>query len=229
MVAETFVVNAYAAIVSWTYILLVILIIAKILDFVTGGSLFRNWGRGGDDYERDRGGDGRDRRTGGGNREPREPRPEHPEGHTGRVIIRVQNIDRKGIPGVKVSIYTQGKRSWNWFVRKFKLAVISTPYVGRTDDNGVAEFHSVPAGNIIIELNKEGYHIMKPWVRKYFSTLRKGGTYFYTATYLEPEKDADLPPFTLLQTGDEAKGFEPTVDCLEFRPDGNADLTVRVT
>ncbi|MBN2459717.1 hypothetical protein JXB28_05520 [Candidatus Woesearchaeota archaeon] len=44
MAAEQFIINAYAAIVSWTYILLTILLIVKIIQFFTGGGL--GWGGG---------------------------------------------------------------------------------------------------------------------------------------------------------------------------------------
>jgi hypothetical protein len=40
MAAEQFITSAYGAIVSWTYILLTILLIVKIVQFFTGGSLF---------------------------------------------------------------------------------------------------------------------------------------------------------------------------------------------
>jgi len=57
MVVESFVTSIYSAIVSWTYILLVILIVVKIINFVTGGSILGN--RGGEEREESRTGNER--------------------------------------------------------------------------------------------------------------------------------------------------------------------------
>ncbi len=58
MAAEQFITTAYAAIVSWTYILITILLIVKIVQFFTGGGIGWPLGRGRDRYD----GGGRRRR-----------------------------------------------------------------------------------------------------------------------------------------------------------------------
>ncbi len=55
MVVEGFVANGYAAMVSWTYILLMILLVVKIIQFFTGGG---NWSWPGSSRSRDSSGSG---------------------------------------------------------------------------------------------------------------------------------------------------------------------------
>jgi len=231
MAATTMVLNIYSTIVSWTYLLLIILIVAKVFMWMTGSGVFR--GRGG-------GGDGPrnptynpDNPNQNGPRDPQDPDSNNPErgGTTGAIRVQVQDISKTGLPGVLIRVYPQGDRSQNGFIRKFKLAVISAPYQARTDNNGIAEFGAMPSGNVIFELFKEGYAAAPAGAMRFFSVLRGRSRYFWTQKVLVKEQE-QIITFTLGREGEEARGYEPHIERAQFTNNNDGqpvvDMTARV-
>jgi hypothetical protein len=111
MAVEQFVMSAYATIVSWTYVLLVILIIVKIIQFFSGGSLFGGGGKDGDG----RGGSGKgDGGDGKGSKDKEESKKEKKkrefeEGIENPAYLRflVRNKDDKSVQGADVTIFAR--------------------------------------------------------------------------------------------------------------------------
>ncbi|MBN2051983.1 hypothetical protein JW756_00595 [Candidatus Woesearchaeota archaeon] len=232
MAAEQFITNAYSAIVSWTYILIVILIVAKIIQFFSGKSLLGNTGGGGGDDD-----------TGSNGKKKKKPKPEEEEeddkkkfdkkegeshGVAGNIKVIVQDISRTGLPGVLVKIYPRLNRGPNAFVRKFRLAVIKAPYQKRTDNNGVTTFEGVPAGDVIFELFKEGHTFARAGVMRVFSVTRGRNRYFWSQMRLQEGKD-ELVTFTFGREGEEAHGFEPVIENVRFRHNQNGEPQVQIT
>jgi hypothetical protein len=233
MAIQGFVLQVYSTMVSWTYILIIILLIAKLFIWITGGSLGKGWGGGG-------GGSGNSpgsgNNSGKGNnpntntRDENDPDPNNPEsgGTTGPVRVVVQDISRNPIPGVLVKIYHQGDRSQNGFIRKFRLSVLRAPYQARTDNNGVADFGKIPSGNVIFELFKEGYSVATAGAMQILSVLRGKSRYFWSQRTLEKENE-QLITFTLGREGEEAKGFEPHIERVQFMNNNDGQPVLNMT
>jgi len=212
MAAEQFIQNAYGAIVSWTYILLTILLIVKIIQFFTGGGgLFG--GKGG-------GGEGSGGSGGGGRNNPDRVSPEEektikkkkklgePEGldveNPGFVKVIVLDTDDNPIQGAKVRITPANMRKRRWFRTKRDWR----EYGGLTGPDGVwpsgGRFESVGSGSVIISVTKTNwYNITFTW----FNRDR-----FYEKKYYEiiPGQQHEITVI-MDRKGEKAEAFEPKI------------------
>lgn len=211
MVAEQFIQNAYGAIVSWTYILLTILLVVKIIQFFTGGGgLFG--GKGGEG-----GGSGGGDGGGRGNNPDTVSPPQQttltqqqqlgaPEGldveNPGFVKVIVLDTDDNPIQGAKVRITPANmrKRRWGRTKRAWR------EYGDLTGPDGVwpsgGRFESVGSGSVIISITKTNWYNIT-----WFNRDR-----FYEKKYYEivPGQQHEITVI-LDRKGEKAEGFEPKI------------------
>jgi len=214
MAVEQFVTNAYSTIVSWTYILIVILIVAKIIQFFSGKSLLGS-GKGN--------GDGDDRSS--KSKKDNDLSPEDKEDlkkngkagqgldteNPGFVQVIVQDSDDNPIPEAKVSIKPANMRKRKWIFFKKKNW---REYGGLTGADGVwpggGEHEPVGSGSAILKVSKKHWYTIV-WFNR--------GKY-YQQKYVEiiPDKEQYFV-VKMKREGKEAEWFEPKVLNVEIRGD----------
>ena len=211
MAVEPFVTNIYSAIVSWTYVLLVILLIAKIIDAVGGGNLFK--GKGGDDDSgRGGGGDDDSKRTKNGISDEDKKELEKNGGGTdgldhenpGFVQVVVRDEDDNPISGAVVSITpaNMNKRKGKIFAKRKEWR----EYGGRTGPDGVWPSGGKPApvgsGSAMLKVSKTKWYNIT-WFNK--------GRY-YDTKYIEIiPKEEQAYVVIMKREGEKAEWFEPKV------------------
>jgi hypothetical protein len=209
MVAEQFIQNAYGAIVSWTYILLTILLIVKIIQFFTGGS-FGSWGKDKDTdpeskkYKPDRVSPEEEEKI------IKKKKLGEPEGldveNPGFVKVIVLDTDDNPIQGAKVRITPANmrKRRWGRTKRDWR------EYGDLTGPDGVwpsgGRFESVGSGSVIISVTKTNWYNIT-WYITWFNRDR-----FYEKKYYEiiPGQQHEITVI-MDRKGEKAEAFEPKI------------------
>ncbi len=204
MAVEQFVMSAYATIVSWTYVLLVILIIVKIIQFFSGGSLFG--GEGGKDStsSRDRvrddvsPDDKRKRKEDEKNGKSEGLDVEKP----GFVQVLVWDEDNNPVQGAKISITPARMHKRRWLRTKKDWR----EYGDLTGPDGVwpgaGKYETIGSGSVTIEVTKSG--------------LFNWG-WFYQGRFYQ-KKDYEILPnekheivVIMGRQGEKAEWFEPKI------------------
>ena len=212
MVAESFILNAYATIVSWTYVLITILIIYKIITFFTGGSILGKLG-GSKDWRKD---DDSKRIIDDIPPEDKKKRKENekkgaPEGidleNPGFVQVIVLDEDDNPIQGAKVKIIPARMRKRKWLRKRKEWR----EYTGLTGPDGVwpsmGQYEPIGSGSVTLTVTKRNLFII--------SWFRNGRYYQKTDLEIMPGEKREIIVH-MKRKGEKPEWFEPKI--LEIKP-----------
>jgi nitrogen fixation-related uncharacterized protein len=209
MAAEQFITSAYAAIVSWTYILLTILLIVKIVQFFTGGGAGWPWGGKGkyDDSGRTRDDISPDDKR----RREEDEKSGKSEGldveNPGLVQVIVLDEDDNPIQGAKVSITPARMHKRRWLRTKKEWV----RYGGLTSPDGVwpggGKPENVGSGTVTVTVSKRNFFVGS-WFRF--------GRYYQKKDYEIIGKEKHDIVVIMKRKGEKAEWFEPKI--LEIKP-----------
>jgi hypothetical protein len=205
MAVEAFVQNAYSSIVSWTYVLITILLVVKIIQFFTGGSLFgtgKDGGGGGGGGGGDGGGTGKDKEK------ERTARDKFEEGIKNPAYLKVwvTNEDDKNVSGVEITVFAKG------FKGEHKYGPFKTGPDGLYPEK---DFLRVPSGvPITVKWNywlpKEEKYKSQKRSRLFLGTTKKRRFWDHTDITLGPGEEKTFEIRLPFQS-EYPEGFEPFI------------------
>ena len=211
MPVDQFALEAYRTLVSWTYVLLVILLIVKAIQFVSGRGFS---------------GSRETTRPGTSTSDNVSPDDNRQRNELGRLLgaqkgldvkhpgfVRILVMDENGnfLPGARISIIPARMRKRKWHG---KTKGEWREYGGTTGPDGTwpggGQFANVGAGSVVIKVKKKDYMIV---------------SWLFNKTYYQ-EKDFEILPnekheiiIVMARKGEEDEAFEPHIENIEFEKD----------